>query len=70
MRMTEPTQLPPTDKMAKDMTEAEKQAFLAKCRKLDASPPKTVETPTRAAKDMSEQERAEWLANHKRRLQQ
>jgi hypothetical protein len=66
--MTEPTPLPPTDKMAKDMTEAEKQAFLAKCRKLDPAPkPPPVET-TKHARDLSEQERAEWLQAHRRKF--
>jgi hypothetical protein len=71
--MTEPTSPPPIDttKMAKDMNENEKRAFLRQCRKLDAAPkPPLVEPTTRTARDMSEQERAEWLANHKRRLQQ
>ena len=66
-RMTEPTI--DTPKHARDMSEAERQAFLAKCRKLDVSPkPPPVETTTRTARDMSEQERAEWLANFKRGL--
>jgi hypothetical protein len=56
-----------TSRRAADMTEAERQAFLAKCRKLDASPPKTVET-TKLAKDMSDAEKQEWLSNYKRGL--
>jgi ribosomal protein L29 len=57
-----------TSKHARDMTPAERQAFLQQCRKLDAAPPKPVETTTRTARDMSAQERAEWLADYKRSL--
>ena len=59
-----------TSKNARDMNDQEKRAFLEACRKLDVAPPKPVETTTRTARDMSERERAEWLADHKRRLQQ
>jgi hypothetical protein len=66
--MTEPIN---TTIRAADMTPAQREAFLAQCRKIaGASPPPPVETPTRTAKDMSEKERAEWLANYKRGLQQ
>jgi len=65
--MTEPTPLPPTDKLAKDMTEAEKQAFLAQCRKRAAASPEPVE-PTKHARDLSAEERAEWLANYRRKF--
>ena len=64
--MTEPID---TSKRASLMSEAEKQAFLAQCRKLDAAPkPPPVETP-KHARDLSESERAEWLRDHKRKFQ-
>jgi hypothetical protein len=67
--MTEPTPLPPTDKLARDMNDQEKRAFLEACRKLDAAPkPPPVETP-KHARDLSESERAEWLAAHRRKFQ-
>jgi hypothetical protein len=55
-----------TSKNARDMSEQEKQAFLAKCRKLDAAPPKPVETPA-SAKDMTPTQRDAWMADHRRR---
>jgi hypothetical protein len=63
--MTEPID---TSRRAADMSEAEKQAFLQACRKLDAAPkPPPVETP-KHARDLSESERQEWLAAHRRKF--
>jgi hypothetical protein len=59
-----------TSKHARDMTEAERQAFLQQCRKLGAAPKPPQLEPTKHAKDLSEQERSEWLANYRRSLKQ
>jgi hypothetical protein len=68
--MTEPTSPPLVDtpKHARDMTPAERQAFLQQCRKLESASPQSTPVDTRSALDMSEKERAEWLAEHKRKF--
>jgi hypothetical protein len=60
--MTEPN----TTKMAKDMSAAERAAFIAQCKKLESAPSQTP-PDTRSARDMTERERQEWLADYKRR---
>jgi hypothetical protein len=66
--MTESTSPPPTDKHARNMSEAEKQAFLAQARKLESAPSQSTPPDTRSARDMTEQEREEWLRDHKRKF--
>jgi hypothetical protein len=57
-----------TTKRASDMTESERQAFLAQCRKIAGAPKPPVETTQKDARDMSEHERAEWLADYRRKF--
>ena len=63
--MTEPN----TTKMAKDMSAAERAAFIAQCKKLEgaSSQSKPAET-TKHARDLSAEERAEWLSNYRRKF--
>jgi len=56
-----------TSKHARDMSDQEKRAFLEACRKLDAAPPKPVETPM-SAKDMTPAQRDAWMAEHRRKF--
>ena len=64
--MTEPN----TPKMAKDMSAAERAAFIAQCKKLEgaSSQSKPVETPTLAARDMTPEQREAWMAAHRRKF--
>jgi hypothetical protein len=63
--MTEPN----TTKMAKDMSAAERAAFIAQCKKLEgaSSQSKPVETPA-SAKDMTPDQRERWMADHRRKF--
>jgi len=63
--MTEPN----TTKMAKDMSAAERAAFIAQCKKLEgASSQSTPVETTKHARDLSAEERAEWLQAHRRKF--
>jgi hypothetical protein len=58
-----------TTKSARDMTPAEREAFIRQCKKLEsASSSQSKPVDSRSAKDMSESERREWLAEHKRKF--
>ena len=57
-----------TTKRAATMTEQEKQAFLAQCRKIAGASPPPVETPTRTARDMTPEQRAAWFQEHRRKF--
>jgi hypothetical protein len=61
--MTEPID---TTIRAADMTPAQREAFLAQCKKLESAPSQKPAN-TRSAKDMTEAERVEWWREHKRR---
>jgi hypothetical protein len=65
--MTEPID---TTIRAADMTPAQREVFLAQCRKIAAAPkpPPAATTTQQAARDWSESERDEWLANYRRRF--
>jgi hypothetical protein len=54
-----------TSKRAAAMTESERQAFIAQCRKLASAPSQPV---GHLASTASAEERAEWLENYKRSL--
>jgi hypothetical protein len=58
----------PMTKSARDMTPAEREAFLAQARKLEAASSQRPIDTTRSAKDMTKEEREEWLAEHKRKF--
>ena len=61
--MTEPID---TSKRYADMTEAEREAFLQHCRKLDASPQSKPVDTTMRARDMTPAQREAWWENHAR----
>jgi hypothetical protein len=63
--MTEPID---TTKSARDMTPAEREAFIRQCRKLESAPPQQP-VDTRSARDMSPDERKAWMAAHRRKFQ-
>jgi hypothetical protein len=63
--MTEPID---TTIRAADMTPAQRQAFLAQCRKLESASSSQSNPVERSARDMTKEEREEWLAEHKRKF--
>jgi hypothetical protein len=65
--MTDQTPLPPTDKLARNMTPAEQESFIRQCKKLESAPSQSTLPDTRSARNMSEQEREGWWREHKRR---
>jgi len=56
-------------KHARDMSPAERDAFIAQCKKLESASAQSTPVDSRSAKDMSETERQEWLREHKRKFQ-
>jgi hypothetical protein len=57
-----------TEPKWKDLSDAERQAIVARCRKLAAASPEPVETPTGAARDWTPEQREAWMAQHRRKF--